>query len=173
MPGRSTAPPGSNPQASLRSTVAEVVEGLGGRFDSLSTGRHFGPQPRLRPRVETRRFPIALGHLLRRFFGNIEASLAARARIEAANGASTSDGEFEVDGALPDGPILEATLEDRGDDWRYTLNLDDTNLTTTHERYLAPLFEDQLGRLELGGKLAVRVHGDYRNPSSPLPKSLH
>ncbi len=143
---------------------SRVAEGLDSRFDVNLHGAASAP-------IEAAGSGRLGGFLLlwNTFFGDfsqIEASLAARARIEPAGGGPRR-WRLEVESALPEGPIAEATLEHRGDGWRYTLSLDDADLAATHQRYLAALLEQQLGRLELGGKLAARVYGNYRAGEPP------
>ena len=147
---------------------SQVAQGLAGTFDLDLHGASPGP-------IEATGSGRVGGFLLlwNTFFGDfsaVEASLAARARLEPA-GTGPRPWYLEVDTALPDGPIVETTFERRGDGWRYTLSLDDTDLAATHERYLAPLLAEQLGGLELGGKLAARLRGSYR-PGEPASWSL-
>ena len=99
-------------------------------------------------------------------FSEIEASLHGTARFGLEDGDSRP-WHVELEGSLPEGPIAAATLEStESDAWRYSLTLDDTDLAATHRRYLAPLLEQHLGRLEIDGKLGGRVRGHYQ-PGDP------
>ncbi len=153
---------------------SRVTEGLDSRFDLDLRGAAASP-------IEAQARGRAGGFLLlwNTFFGDfsdVEASLAARARVETASQANTPgqqgprpsskayrDGprqwHLEVDSVLPGGPSVEATIADSGDGRRYALSLEVADLAATHQRYLAPLLEEALGQLELGGELAVRVRG--------------
>ncbi len=97
-------------------------------------------------------------------FSDVEASLDARARLAPAAGESGLEDprrwRLEIGASLPEGPAARGTLEGAGDGLRYTLSLDDRDLGATHQRYLAGLLEEQLGRLTAGGALAVRVRGN-------------
>ncbi len=143
---------------------SRVTEGLDSRFDIAVHGATEAP-------IEAQAKGHLGGFLLlwNTFFGDfskVEASLDAHARVEPVAGGHRR-WRLEVAGTLPGGPVVEAALEDRDDGWRYTLSLDDTDLAATHERYLAPLLEEQLGRFELGGKLSARVHGNFRTRGPP------
>ncbi len=152
---------------------SQVTEGLDSRLDLSVRG---APSSAIEA-LGTGRFG---GFLLlwNTFFGDfseIEASLSARASIEPTAESREQGGprrwRLEVGGSLPGGPLAETTFESSGDGLRYTLSLDDRDLGATHRRYLAPLLEEQLGRLELGGALAVRGRGSYRAADSDSPLS--
>jgi hypothetical protein len=94
-------------------------------------------------------------------FSQVEASAEWRARLQPVD-AGARPWRLEVEAALPGGPNAAITLESGGEAWRYTLSLDERDLAATHQRYLAPLLEERLGDLELGGELSARVRGSYR-----------
>ncbi len=139
---------------------SRVVEGLASRWQVAVHGAPGQP-------IEAEGSGSLGGFLLlwNTFFGDftdVEAALEARARIEVEH----RPWRLEVESSLPGGPIVEATLDGGGDAWNYALSLDDTDLAGTHRRYLGPLLEEPLGRLELGGKLAARLRGHLR-PGEP------
>ncbi len=149
---------------------SRVTEGLSGRFDLSARG---APAAAIEAEGSGRIGGFLL--LWKTFFGDfseIEASLRARISVEPlAPGARRW--RLEVGATVPDGPVAEATLEAVDAGFRYRLSLDDRDLGATHRRYLAPLLEAQLGRLEIGGALAARGHGGYRTAGgSPASWSL-
>ncbi len=149
---------------------SRVSEGLAGRWDLSVRGAPGSP-------IEARGAGRLGGFLLlwNTFFADfsqIEASLSARASIAPAE-AGPQRWRLEVGGSLAAGPVAEATVESTATGLRYALSLDDHDLGATHLRYLAPLFEQHLGRIELGGSLAARGRGNYRaGDDSPASWSL-
>ena len=147
---------------------SRVTEGLG---SSWQIAMHSGPSTPIEVEGKGQLGGFLL--LWNTYFGDfsdIEASLIARAHLGLADGGSRP-WRIELEASLPGGPLAAANLENGdGDALRYTLSLDDTDLAATHRRYLAPLFEAQLGNLELGGKLAGRVRGHF-SPASTAPSS--
>ncbi len=107
------------------------------------------------------------------FFGDFSgarASLTAGARIEPAGDDSRPRRwRLEAGATLPQGPAAEGTLErGSGAGLRYSLSLDDRDLATTHERYLAEMLEEQFGRFTAGGALEARVRGSVE-PAAGAP----
>ena len=146
--------------ASFSSTDgSRVTEGLDSRWDVAARGGLGAP-------IQAEGTGRLGGFLLlwNTFFGDfsqVEATAGWHAAIQPAD-AGTWPWSLNAAVSLPGGPAATGSLEGGGDAWRYTLDLEDRDLAATHQRYLAPLLEERLGGLELGGQLSTRVRGSYR-----------
>ncbi len=150
---------------------SRVMEGLAGSWDVSVRG---APGMPIEAQAEGRAGGFVL--LWATFFGDFssaEAEVELRARTGSASGDTSPPWRLEARVAVPGGPVVQASLEDpagaSAGGLRYALSLEDPDLASTRERYLADLLEDRLGRFELGGRLSVHGRGHLRPGAAGNP----